>query len=70
MTFVIGTHIPFVHDNDYNGVTTINVVNIPVGYDRNPDVMDMQIIDLPADFLNQTLSSIRITDNRNTFIHT
>ena len=43
----------------------MNVVTVPNGRDNNPDYMDMQIYDLPAGFLNQTLQTIKITDNRN-----
>lgn len=55
--------------NNINGVTTVNVVTIPNGMDGTEDRMDKQAIALPADFFDESLTSIRITDFRTTFIH-
>ncbi len=52
-----------------NNTTTTNVVSIPNGRDGNPDVMDMQHFVLPDDFKDETLASVRITDNRTTGVH-
>ena len=52
-----------------NGITTQEVVNVSPGLNGNPDVMDMQIFALPNDFRDETLTTIRITDNRTTFVH-
>lgn len=48
--------------NRINNVTTVNVMTIPLGHDGDPDFMDMQIYDLPPEFLHQTLMTMRITD--------
>ena len=57
------------YTNGINGITTVNVVYEPVGHNNNPDVMDMQIFELPGDFYDETLQQIRITDNRTSFFH-
>lgn len=57
------------YTDQINGVTTVNVVYEPDGKDGNPDVMDMQIFELPVDFYDEMLQTIRVTDNRTTFVH-
>jgi hypothetical protein len=52
-----------------NGTTSRNVWHNDNGDDGNPDVVDMQTYVLPADFQNQVLTSIRITDHRQVFVH-
>jgi len=52
-----------------NNTTTTNVVSISPGKDGSPDVMDMQLFELPLDFSDEILASIRVTDNRTTFVH-
>lgn len=52
-----------------NGVSTVNVFYEPLGKDNCPDVMDMQIFELPVDFYDEMLQTIRVTDNRTTFVH-
>ena len=55
--------------NNINGITTINVVTIPNGTNGTEDRMDKQAIALPSDFFDETLTSIRVTDDRTTFVH-
>lgn len=57
------------YTNQINGVTTVNVVYEPIGTNDNPDVMDMQIFDLPGDFHDEVLQTIHVTDNRTTLVH-
>jgi hypothetical protein len=57
------------YGDQINGVTTVNVVYESAGHDGDPDAMDMQIFELPIDFYSETLQTIRVTDNRTTFIH-
>lgn len=49
--------------NSINGTTAVEVAREVPGQDGNPDVMDKQFINLPADFLDETLTTMRITDN-------
>ncbi len=55
--------------NTINGTTTVNVFTDPDGQAGNPDYLDMVRFDLPDDFQGQTLQTIRVTDNRQTFVH-
>lgn len=53
-----------------NGTSTVNVLTIPNGYQGAYDVfLDMQTIDLPSDFNDEILMTMRLTDNRETFHH-
>ena len=47
--------------NSINGTTTTNVFNSTGGFDYQAR-LDMQTIDLPGDFLSQTLETIRVID--------
>ncbi len=48
----------------------MNVLTIPNGYQGAYDVfLDMQTIDLPGDFNDETLMTMRLTDNRQVFYH-
>jgi len=55
--------------NRINNTTTTNVVSISPGKDGSPDVMDMQLFDLPLNFADEILTNIRITDNRTYLVH-
>jgi hypothetical protein len=57
------------YTTEINETTTLNVFTSPNGKDGNPDVLDMQVFDLPDDFLDETLTAIRVTDNRVSFMH-
>jgi hypothetical protein len=52
-----------------NGTTTTQVHTIANGLNGSPDVIDMQRFDLPVEFDSQTLDRIRITDQRQIFVH-
>lgn len=54
--------------NDINGTTTVNVFLVNPGVWDGETRLDMQMIDLPKDFRNQTLTNIRLTDNGGTDI--
>lgn len=47
-----------------NNLTTVNVFEVPVGRDNNPDYIDMQIYDLPPAFQTEVLTQIVVTDYR------
>ena len=57
------------YPNTINGVTAVIVHTLVNGRDHNPDYVDMQIYDLPAAFLDQELTTIRITDDRRAGVH-
>ncbi len=53
-----------------NGTTTQNVVTLPNYYQGTYDAfVDMQTIDLPADFDDEVLTTMRLIDNREVFHH-
>jgi hypothetical protein len=54
-------------DNSINGTTTVNVFNCPSDNDNGPGVLDMQHIVLPGAFATQTLSTIQVVDNGNSY---
>ena len=51
----------FIYTNDINGTTTVNVLNY---YSPGTHRMDMQEYSLPEIFATETLTSIRLTDQR------
>jgi hypothetical protein len=52
-----------------NGTTTVNVLTIPNAFEGHDVFFDMQTIELPGDFNDETLMTIRLTDNREVFRH-
>ena len=55
--------------DQFNGVTTVNVVETETGLDNDPDFMDMQIIHLPQDFRDENLLHMKVTDQRQILTH-
>ncbi len=49
--------------SNINGITTVEVAREVPGMNNNPDVLDKQFISLPADFLDETLITMRVIDN-------
>ncbi len=52
-----------------NGTTTVNVLTVPGAFQGYDVFLDMQTIDLPSDFNDEDLLTMRLTDNREVFRH-